>query len=108
MRNDIKPKRTVIKSQKIGLVNIKSQYAYYTDKDVIIERTDKVLCVKIPNINRLEEIVDPEKFFRINRKFPVNRNAIEDIFSYSASKLKLKIKHIRNEYLTVSRNRLDK
>ncbi len=43
------------------------------------------------SLDKLEVIIDPEQFFRINRKFIVNYKAIKDISVYSKSKIKLKV-----------------
>ena len=37
-------------------------------------------------------MIDPDKFFRINRNCIVNINEIGDILSYSSSRLKIKLK----------------
>ncbi len=56
-------------------------------------------------LDQLEQLTDPDIFFRINRKYIVNRNTITDIISYSATKLKIKINHISDDDIFVSRSR---
>lgn len=56
-------------------------------------------------LDQLEQLTDPDIFFRINRKYLVNRNTITDIISYSATKLKIKITHISDDDIFVSRSR---
>ena len=39
-------------------------------------------------LEELEEMLDPESFFRVNRSFILNINAIDDVVVYSNSRLK--------------------
>ncbi len=56
-------------------------------------------------IDQLEEILDPIQFFRINRKFMVSVNAVEEIHTYFNSRLLLKINPKQKEQIIVSRER---
>ena len=58
------------------------------------------------SLDKLEPIMDPSKFFRINRNFIINYGAIQDIVSYSNSRLKLKIAGADHESIVVSRERV--
>jgi DNA-binding LytR/AlgR family response regulator len=62
------------------------------------------------SLDYLQRIVDPDKFFRINRNCLVYINAISDILSYSSSRLQLrlneKIQSIDDDYLVVSRDKV--
>ena len=40
-------------------------------------------------LEALEEILDPKTFYRINRSYIVNINAIQDVVVYSNSRLKI-------------------
>jgi DNA-binding LytR/AlgR family response regulator len=44
------------------------------------------------SLEQLQKIVDPEKFFRINRNCLINIDAISEMLSYSTSRLQLKLK----------------
>lgn len=57
------------------------------------------------SLEQLEGILDPRKFFRINRECIVNINSITAIYSYSSSRLKLNLKNAREEFI-VSRDRV--
>jgi len=48
VKNNLQPKKSEIVSNKIGLENIKSRYKYLSDKDVLVEKSDKEFVVKIP------------------------------------------------------------
>ncbi len=57
-------------------------------------------------LEKLEEELDPKTFFRINRKFYVNINAIQDIISYTNSRLELKLKSYSEQPVIVARERV--
>jgi DNA-binding LytR/AlgR family response regulator len=62
------------------------------------------------SLEYIQRIVDPDKFFRINRNCLININAITDILSYSSSRLQLKLNEkmssINDDYLIVSREKV--
>ncbi|GGW94887.1 LytTR family two component transcriptional regulator [Salegentibacter mishustinae] len=58
------------------------------------------------SLENLEKELDPEKFFRINRKSIVNIDCIEDIISYTNSRLEIKVKAFNEFQLIVSRERV--
>ncbi len=57
-------------------------------------------------LEQLEGLIDPERFFRVSRRYIVSFEAIDDIIAYSGSRLKLKIKHCSDDDLFVSRDRM--
>nr|WKN38829.1 LytTR family DNA-binding domain-containing protein [Tunicatimonas sp. TK19036] len=57
-------------------------------------------------LDQLEEVVNPAAFFRISRKYIVRLSAIDDIITYSSSRLKLKLKHSDDSDVLVSRDRV--
>lgn len=44
------------------------------------------------SLDKLEAMIDPSQFFRINRKYIVNLDAIESMVAWSRSRVKLKLK----------------
>jgi len=58
-------------------------------------------------LDQVEELVDPQCFFRINRKYIINLKAIQDIISYSNSRLNLKLGFSTDDDLVVSRERVE-
>jgi two-component system response regulator LytT len=58
------------------------------------------------SLDQLEDLLDPVKFFRINRKFIVSFSAISDIISYSNSRLRIKINSNESDDLIVSREKV--
>ena len=61
--------------------------------------------VEIP-LEQLEPELNPEKFYRINRKCILNIDAIQDILSYTNSRLEVKIGSFDEFPLIVSRERV--
>lgn len=61
--------------------------------------------VDIP-LEQLEDDLDPEKFYRINRKCILNIDAIKDIVSYTNSRLEIKVENFDEFQLIVSRERV--
>jgi hypothetical protein len=41
------------------------------------------------NLDKLETIIDPERFFRINRQFIIGIDSITEMFSFSKSRVKV-------------------
>ena len=57
-------------------------------------------------LEQLESLLDPARFFRVNRKYIVSVDAINDIITYSHYKLKLVLKNCTDENILVSRDRM--
>jgi len=55
----------------------------------------------------MEEMVNPDRFFRVNRNFIVNFSSISDVLSYSSARLKVKLTGVdNNQLILVSRERV--
>jgi len=57
-------------------------------------------------LDELEQMLDSRQFFRINRKFIVNSNAIEKIHTYFNNRLKLQLRPDPETEVLVSRERV--
>jgi DNA-binding LytR/AlgR family response regulator len=57
-------------------------------------------------LEQLEDMVAPQVFFRINRKYLVRSNAIQDIISYTNSRLRLVLKGSQDTDVIVARERV--
>ncbi len=57
-------------------------------------------------LDYLGEIIDPDRFCRINRKYMISLSSILDIVAYSNSRLKIRLKHSIDEDVIVSRERV--
>jgi DNA-binding LytR/AlgR family response regulator len=57
-------------------------------------------------LDQLQELLDPKKYFRINRKYIVSLEAIQDMISYTNSRLKLVLKFNDDPDVIVARERV--
>ena len=58
------------------------------------------------SLDQLEQLLDPEKFFRISRKCLVAKSEITEVVVYSGSRLKVKANALEEEEAIVSRERV--
>jgi DNA-binding LytR/AlgR family response regulator len=100
-------KRLLIRyGQKITIINI-SDVAYFfaESKDTLICTFDKRQYPADQNLEQLQNILSPEEFFRVNRKFLINSKAITSMTSYSRSRIKLHLDPPFTEDVIVSTER---
>lgn len=81
-------------------------YFYSQDKATFCITADKRNHILDYTLEQLEDMVDPGQFFRINRKYMVRSAAIEDIISYTNSRLKLLLKGSQDSDIIVARERV--
>lgn len=91
LKQDGPNKRFLIRiGQSIKVVEI-SEVAYFYTEDKITFLTTKG-AKRYPieySLEKLEEMANPHQFFRINRQFIVNINAIKEMYAYSKSRVKI-------------------
>ena len=58
------------------------------------------------SLDQIENLIDPAKFYRINRSFLVAFSAISNIVSYSNSRLRIDLKSNNSDDLIVSREKV--
>lgn len=81
-------------------------YFYSQDKATFCVTADNRQLILDYTLEQLEEMVDPAGFFRINRKFLVASAAIQDIISYTNSRLRLVVKGSSDNDIIVARERV--
>jgi DNA-binding LytR/AlgR family response regulator len=58
------------------------------------------------SLEQVQKLVDPTRFFRINRNYTINIDSISDIISYSSNRLKIVLKNFEHlDDLLVSREK---
>lgn len=57
-------------------------------------------------LGQLEKLLDPSRFFRVNRKYIISFDAISDMITFSNYRLKLKIKNCDDDDIYISRERM--
>jgi DNA-binding LytR/AlgR family response regulator len=81
-------------------------YFFSQDKTTFCVTDDNRNHVLDNTLEQLEDMLDPEAFFRINRKYLVRSSAIKDIISYTNSRLKLVLKGSTDNDIIVARERV--
>ncbi|MDF1547522.1 MAG: LytTR family DNA-binding domain-containing protein [Bacteroidales bacterium] len=82
------------------------QYFYSLEKSSYLYTNDNKSYALDFSLDQIENLVDPNSFFRISRKFLVNISAIKEVISYSKSRLKLKFKQSTEDNAIVSREKV--
>lgn len=93
--------------QHLKLINIDDIECFYSENKgtylYTVEGRNYLLDTTLDN---LENDLEPQTFFRINRKFFVNINAIKDMVSYTNSRLQIKLKSYSEHEVIVARERV--
>lgn len=93
--------------QHIKLVNIDDVECFYSEnKGTYLYTTEGRNYLLDTSLEALDSELEPESFFRINRKFFVNINAIKDIISYTNSRLQIKLNHYNEAEVIVAREKV--
>jgi DNA-binding LytR/AlgR family response regulator len=81
-------------------------YFYSLEKTSFAVTSDGRKHVLDFTLDQLAELVDPSKFFRINRKYIVSVSSIKDMISHTNSRLKLVLKSNDDDDVIVARERV--
>lgn len=90
-------KLKIIKTNEIAYFYVRETGVYLCTK------SDKHYCLDY-TLDKLEKILDPDVFFRINRQFIVNIDAIENMVTVSKSRLQLNLNPKATDEVIVSVN----
>jgi len=66
-------------------------YFFVQDKSVFLRTFQSKLFPLDSSLDQLELVLDPDTFFRINRKYIVNMHAISEMIAYSRGRVKLQL-----------------
>lgn len=93
--------------QHLKLINVDDIECIYSENKgtylYTVEGRNYLLDV---TLEQLEEELEPQMFFRINRKFFVNIKAIKDMVSYTNSRLQIKLNSFNEHAVIVARERV--
>lgn len=81
-------------------------YFHSQDKATFCNTTDNRNHILDFTLEQLEDMIDPLVYFRVNRKYFVRAEAIQDIISYTNSRLKLVLKNSTDNDVIVARERV--
>jgi DNA-binding LytR/AlgR family response regulator len=100
-------KRFVIRyGDHIKTVNIEDVAYFFTQEKINFLRTHDNKTYPIDfNLDKLETVLDSQIFFRINRQFIISIHAIDQMFAFSKSRVKVKLKPPTDEDTIVSTER---
>ncbi|ADR23639.1 DNA-binding response regulator [Marivirga tractuosa] len=59
-------------------------------------------------LDQIEEMLEPTNFFRLNRKYIASFKSIDQVLSYSNSRLKIKLKNSEDNDILISREKVAK
>jgi DNA-binding LytR/AlgR family response regulator len=82
------------------------RYFYSQEKATFCVADDNRNFILDFTLEQLEEMLDPAVFFRINRKYFVRASAIQDIISYTNSRLRLILRGSQDNDIIVARERV--
>ncbi|WP_372753090.1 LytR/AlgR family response regulator transcription factor [Mariniflexile sp.] len=104
---DYKKRFSVKVGQHLKLINIDDIECFYSEnKGTYLHTTDGRNYLLDTTLELLENELEPQTFFRINRKFYVNINAIKDMVSYTNSRLQIKLNSYNDDEVIVARERV--
>ncbi|MFK2819941.1 LytTR family DNA-binding domain-containing protein [Flavobacteriaceae sp. LMIT009] len=107
IEREYKKRFSVKVGQHLKLINIDEIECFYSEnKGTYLYTSEGRNYLLDTTLENLEEELEPHTFFRINRKFFVNINAIKDMVSYTNSRLQIKLKSYSEQDVIVARERV--
>ena len=82
-------------------------FFFSQEKATFLQTRDNKRFVIDFSLEQLETMIDPQQFFRINRSYLIGLEAIQDIVSYSNSRLKTFLRHSSDQNVVVSREKVN-
>lgn len=100
-------KRFIIRyGDHIKAINIKEVAYFFTEDKINFLKTNDNKTYPVDyNLDKLETMLEPSVFFRINRQFIIGIHSIEEMFAFSKSRVKIKLNPGANEDTIVSTER---
>ncbi|GMQ30179.1 LytTR family DNA-binding domain-containing protein [Algoriphagus confluentis] len=110
----LQPKEKLYKSrflvkfgEKIQSIPVEEAAFFFSEERVTFLQTfSGKKYVLDSTLEQVESQVDPETFFRLNRKYISHIDAIEEVLTYSNSRLKIKLIHSADSDILVSREKV--
>lgn len=82
-------------------------FFFSKEKATFLQTLDQKKFIIDFTLEQLENVLDPQKFCRVNRKYIVSHAAIADIFTFSQSRLKLRLHHCSDDKILISREKVN-
>ncbi len=107
IEREYKKRFSVKVGQHLKLINIEDIECFYSENKGTYVFTRKGRNYLLDTtLDSLEDELEPHTFFRINRKFFININAIKDMVSYTNSRLQIKLNTYKEQEVIVARERV--
>jgi DNA-binding LytR/AlgR family response regulator len=107
IEREYKKRFSVKVGQHLKLINMDDIECVYSDnKGTYVFTSERRNYLLDTTLEQLENELEPKTFFRINRKFFVNINAIKDMVSYTNSRLQIKLHNYNEQEVIVARERV--
>ncbi len=102
-----KKRFTVKIGQHLKIVTTDEVECFYSDNKATYAHTSEGRNYLLDStLDALEDELPPRLFFRVNRRFFINIQAIQDIIAYSNARLQVKLHHFKEQEIIVSRDRV--
>ena len=106
-RHNYKSRFLVKVGEKIKSIPVEEITAFYSlEKATYLFTNDKRSYSIDFALDHLETIVDPARYFRVNRKFITSHETCNNITAWSNSRLKLRIDGLEDQEIIVARERV--
>lgn len=93
--------------EKIQSIAIEEAGFFFSEERVtFLQTSEGKKFVLDSTLEQVEAAVDPSIFFRINRKYLCRVDAVEEVLSYSNSRLKVKLKNSSDKDILISREKV--
>jgi DNA-binding LytR/AlgR family response regulator len=93
--------------EKIQSVQTEDIYIFYSEEKVtFLQTVEGRKYILDYTLDQLEAMLDPRKFFRLNRKYIASFSAISEIHTYSNSRLKIKLANCADNDILISREKV--
>ena len=107
VEREYKKRFSVKVGQHLKLINTENIECFYSEnKGTYLYTSEGRNYLLDTTLDKLEDELEPRIFFRINRKFFVNINAIKDMVSYTNSRLQIKLNSYKDQDVIVARERV--
>ena len=104
---EYKKRFSVKVGQHIKLINIEDIECFYSEnKGTYLYTTKGRNYLLDMTLEHLVNELEPHTFFRVNRKYFININAIKDMVTYTNSRLQIKLKLYNEQEIIVARERI--
>lgn len=107
LTNNYKQRFVIKVGEHIRSVAVENIFYFYSLEKATFLHTDVDHNYVIDfSLEQLENLVDPRRFFKINRKYMITIDSIDDIITYSNSRLKIELKHSDDQDVIVAREKV--